>query len=121
MSAYQPAKLMRLHFSEHHRYKGKLLYEAIVEKCLELRIAGTTVLRGFEGFGEKAQIHRSHLFTHELPIIVTVVDSTENIERLASVVEEMMDTGLIAISDVQIKRIHKSKALPSAEKSPAPG
>lgn len=108
MPAYQPAKLMRLHFSEHHRYNGKLLYEAIVEKCLELKIAGTTVLRGFEGFGEKAQIHRSHLFTRELPIVVTIVDSAENIERLAPVVEEMMDTGLIAISDVQIKRVHKT-------------
>ena len=110
MSTYQPAKLMRLHFSERHRYKGKPLYEAIVEKCLELKIAGTTVLRGFEGFGEKAQIHRPHLFTHELPVVVTVVDSAEKIEQLAPVLEEMMDTGLIAISDVQVKRIHKSKA-----------
>lgn len=110
MPTYQPAKLMRLHFSERHRYKEKPLYEAIVEKCLELKIAGTTVYRGFEGFGEKAQIHRPHLFTHELPVVVTVVDSAEKIEQLAPVLEEMMDTGLIAISDVQVKRIHKSKA-----------
>jgi hypothetical protein len=104
---------MRLHFSERHRYKGKLLYEAIVEKCLELKIAGTTVLRGFEGYGEKAQIHRSHLFTHDLPVVVTIVDSAENIERLAPIVEEMMDTGLIAVSDVQIKRIQKRKSAPN--------
>jgi len=107
---YQPAKLMRLHFSEHHRYKGKPLYEAIVQKCLELKIAGTTVLRGLEGYGGMAQIHRSHLLTHDLPIVITIVDSAENIERLAPIVEEMMDTGLIAVSDVQIKRIQKSKA-----------
>jgi PII-like signaling protein len=101
---------MRLHFSEHHRYKGKPLYEAIVQKCLELKIAGTTVLRGLEGYGGMAQIHRSHLLTHDLPIVITIVDSAENIERLAPIVEEMMDTGLIAVSDVQIKRIQKSKA-----------
>jgi uncharacterized protein len=110
MPIYQPAKLMRLHFSEHHRYKGKPLFEAIVEKCLELKIAGTTVLRGLEGFGGMAQIHRSHLLTHDLPIVVTIVDSAESIERLAPIVEEMMETGLIAVSDVQIKRIQKSKA-----------
>lgn len=110
MPTYQPAKLMRLHFSEHHRYKGKPLYEAIVEKCLELKIAGTTVLRGLEGYGGMAQIHRSHLLLHDLPIVITIVDSAENIERLAPIVEEMMDTGLIAVSDVQIKRIQKSKA-----------
>ena len=110
MPTYQPAKLMRLHFSEHHRYKGKPLYEAIVQKCLELKITGTTVLRGLEGYGGMAQIHRSHLLTRDLPIVITIVDSAENIERLAPIVEEMMDTGLIAVSDVQIKRIQKSKA-----------
>jgi hypothetical protein len=100
---------MRLHISERHRYKGRPLYEAIVEKCLELKIAGATVLRGLEGYGEKAQIHRSHLLTHDLPVIITIVDSAENIDRLAPMVEEMMETGLIAVSDVQIRRIQKSK------------
>ena len=107
MSNYQPAKLMRLHFSEHDCYRGKPLYEAIVEKCLELKIAGATVLRGLEGYGGMAQIHRSHLLKHDLPTVVTIVDSAENIDRLAPIVEEMMDTGLIAVSDVQVKRIQK--------------
>lgn len=115
MSTYQPAKLMRLHLLERHRYKGKPLYEAIVEKCLELKIAGATVLRGFEGFGEKAQIHRSHLFTHDLPVVVTIVDSAENVDRLAPIVEEMMDTGLIAVSEVQVKRIQKKSVAPGVE------
>jgi uncharacterized protein len=109
MPTYQPAKLMRLHISERHRYKGRPLYEAIIEKCLELKIAGATVLRGLEGYGGMAQIHRSHLLTHDLPIVVTIVDSAENIDRLTPRVEEMMETGLIAVSDVQIRRIQKSK------------
>ena len=113
MPTYQPAKLMRLHFSEHHHYKGKRLYEAIVEKCLELKIAGATVLRGLEGYGGMAQIHRSHLLTHDLPIVITIVDSAENVDRLAPLVEEMMETGLIAISDVEIRRIQKSKSASS--------
>jgi PII-like signaling protein len=110
MPTYQPAKLMRLHFSEYHRYNAKPLYEAIVEKCLELKIAGATVLRGLEGYGGTAHIHRAHLFTHDLPVVVTIVDSAENIERLSLIVEEMMETGLIVVSDVQIKRIQKSKS-----------
>jgi len=110
MSTYQPAKLMRLHFSEHHRYQGRPLYDAIVEKCLELKIAGATVLRGLEGYGGMAQIHRPHLLSHDLPVVVTIVDSSENIERLLPVLESMMDTGLIAISDVQTRRIQKRSA-----------
>ena len=104
----QPGKLLRVHFSEHDRYRGKPLYEAIVEKCRELKIAGATVFRGLEGYGESTEIHRSHLVSHDLPIVLNVVDSAENIARLLPAVEEMMDKGLIAISDVTVLRIQKA-------------
>jgi len=105
-----PGKILRLHFSERDRYQGKPLYEAIVDKCRELRIAGATVYRGLEGYGEAAEIHRSHVLTHDLPIIVSIIDSPENIARILPVVEEMMDKGLIAMSDVEVIRIQRSSA-----------
>ena len=108
MPAEAPAKLLRIHFSERDRYGGKPLYEAIVEKCRELKIAGATVFRGFEGYGEKAELHKRHLLGHDLPIVVTIVDSAQNIERLLPAIEEMMDTGMIAISDVSVRRIQKA-------------
>ncbi len=112
MPAPTPAKILRLHFSEHDRFKGKPLYEAVVEKCRELHIAGATVYRGLEGYGETAEVHRAHLLTHDLPIVVSIVDSAENIARLLPVVEEMMDKGLIAMSDVEVIRIQRSKPNP---------
>lgn len=108
MQNYQPAKLLRLHFTERDRYAGKPLYEAIFQKCQELKIAGATVFRGLEGYGDTAEIHRSHILTHDLPIVVQIVDSEENIQRLLPIVEEMMDKGLIAMSDVNIIRIQKA-------------
>jgi uncharacterized protein len=90
---------------ESDKYQGKPLYEAIVRKCLELSIAGATVFRGLEGYGESAPIHRSHLVTHDQPIVVTIVDSEDNVRRLLPIVEEMMDKGLIALSDVEMFRI----------------
>lgn len=110
MQNYQRAKLLRLHFTERDRHGGKPLYEAILEKCRQLKIAGATVFRGLEGFGDTAEIHRSHLLTHDLPIVVQIVDSEENIQRLLPVVENMMDKGLIAISDVDVLRIQKAAA-----------
>lgn len=105
---YQPAKLLRLHLTERDRRDDQPLYEAIIEKCRELKIAGATVYRGLEGYGDTAEIHRSHLLTHDLPIVIQIVDSAENIQRLLPVVEEMMETGLIAVSDVRIARIQKT-------------
>jgi len=112
MRTVKKAKLLRLHFGESDRYKGKPLYEAIVHRCKELKIAGATVFRGLEGYGETAEIHRHHLVRKDQPIVVTIVDTPENLERLISEVGEMMDTGMIATSDVEYMRI---------EKPPAPG
>jgi PII-like signaling protein len=109
---FQPAKLLRLHFTERDRWGGKPLFEAIIQKCQELKIAGATVFRGMEGYGDTAEIHRSHLLSHDLPIVVQIVDSDENIRRLLPAVEEMMGTGLIAISDVSVVRVQRTPSAP---------
>ena len=112
MRTVKRAKLLRLHFGESDQYKGKPLYEAIVHRCKELKIAGATVFRGLEGYGETAEIHRHHLTRKDQPIIVTIVDTPENLARLIPEVEDMMDTGMIATSDVDYMRIEKP---PTAE------
>ncbi|MGA3019474.1 MAG: DUF190 domain-containing protein [Bryobacteraceae bacterium] len=107
MRTVKNAKLLRLHFGESDRYNGKPLYEAIVNRCKELKIAGATVFRGLEGYGETAEIHRHHLTRKDQPIVVTIVDTPENLGRLIPEVEEMMDTGMMATSDVEYLRIEK--------------
>ncbi|MGB9459061.1 MAG: DUF190 domain-containing protein [Bryobacteraceae bacterium] len=110
MRTVKKAKLLRLHFGESDRYNGQPLYEAIVHRCKELKIAGATVFRGLEGYGGTAEIHRHHLMRKDQPIIVTIVDTPENMARLIPEVEAMMDTGMIATSDVEYMRIEKPPA-----------
>jgi uncharacterized protein len=110
MRTVKRAKMLRLHFGEGDLYKGKPLYEAIVSRCMELKIAGATVFRGLEGYGETAEIHRHHLIKKDQPIVVTIVDTPENVDRLIPEVEEMMDTGMIATSEVEYMRIEKPPA-----------
>ncbi len=105
MRTTKPAKLLRLHFNEADQYRGKPLYEAIVDRCKELGIAGATVSRGLEGYGETAEIHRRHLVRKDRPIVVAIVDTAENVARLIPEMEAMMDTGMIAVSDVEYIRI----------------
>jgi len=106
----QPAKLLRIHCSESDRYKGKPLYEAIVEQCRQHKIAGATVFRGLEGFGETAGLRKSHLTWHDQPVVIAIVDSAENIDRVVRVAEEMMDTGMMAVSEVRAIRVEKNVA-----------
>jgi PII-like signaling protein len=107
MRTVKKAKLLRLHFCESDQYNGNPLYEAIVNRCKELKIAGATVFRGLEGYGETAEIHRHHLIGKDQPVVVTIVDTPENLGRLIPEVEAMMDTGMIATSDVEYMRIEK--------------
>ena len=107
MPQAQPAEILRIHISESDRHQGKPLYEAIVARCRELKIAGATVFRGVEGYGETAQIHKAHMVRSDRPIIITIVDTAENVQRVIPVVAEMMDTGLIATSAVQMICLQK--------------
>ena len=107
MQQAQPAEILRIHISETDRDRGKPLYEAIVEKCRELKIAGATVFRGLEGYGETAEMHKAHLVHSDRPIVISVVDTVENIQRLIPVVAGMMDTGLMATSPVEMIRVQK--------------
>jgi PII-like signaling protein len=108
MQPAQPAEILRVHISEADRDGGKPLYEAIVAKCRELKIAGVTVFRGLEGYGETAEMHKAHLVHSDRPIVITVVDTAENIQRLIPVIAEMIDTGLMATSEVQMIRVQKT-------------
>jgi PII-like signaling protein len=108
MQPIRTARILRIHTSETDRYQGKPLYEAIVAKCRELRIAGATVFRGLEGYGETAEMHRGHLMRHEQPIVIVIVDAAENLEHLIPIVEQMMTTGVLASSEVATIRVQKA-------------
>jgi len=104
------AKMLRIYFGEDDKWHGKPLYRAIVEKCRELDIAGATVLRGIEGYGASTLIHRSHLlsFSSDAPVMVSVIDSEEKVEKLIPYLDGMVAEGLIATSDVEvIKYVHQ--------------
>ncbi len=102
--------MLRIHFGEDDKWKNRPLYRAIVEKCRELDIAGATVLRGIEGYGASTLIRRKHrlVFSHDAPVMVSVIDSEDKIQSLLPFLDEMVDEGLIAMSDVEvIKYVHQ--------------
>jgi len=107
------AKMLRIHFGEDDQWKGQPLYRAIVEKCRALDLAGATAFRGIEGYGASTLIRRPHhlSFSHDAPVMVSVIDSEEKIQKLIPFLDEMVAEGLIAISDVEvIKYVHQDGA-----------
>lgn len=105
------ATMLRIHFGEDDRWHGKPLYRAIVEKCRELDIAGATVFRGIEGYGASTLIRKPHhllSFSHDAPVMVSVIDSDDKVRKLIPQLDAMVADGLIAISEVEvIKYVHQ--------------
>lgn len=104
------AKMLRIHFGEDDKWQGKPLYEAVVSKCRELDIAGATVFRGIEGYGASSLMHKHHLLrSSDLPIMISVIDTEDKIRTLIPVLDEMVDEGLIAMSEVEVIRyVHQN-------------
>ena len=107
MSNARQGRLLRIHLCESDASGGRP-NEVIIEKCRDLGIAGATVLRGLEGYGETAEVHRSGLLRSDQPIVVVVVDTQDRVSTLLAEVEKIMTSGTIAISDVEMLRIDRS-------------
>jgi PII-like signaling protein len=98
------AKMLRIYIGEDDRWEDEPLHEAIVKKLRMMDIAGATVYRGILGYGANQRMHKSGFLglSHDLPLMITVVDSVEKIRRAVTVLDEMVDEGLLVLSDVEV-------------------
>jgi PII-like signaling protein len=103
--------LLRVFMGESDRQHGKPSYQAMVEMLRREKISGATVIRGILGYGPHSQPHTINILrlSQDLPIIVEVVDSQENIDRVLPQIEEMAQNGLITMEKVQVVRYGDSK------------
>jgi PII-like signaling protein len=105
-------KLLRIFVGESDTHKGKSLYEAIVLKARELNLAGATVFRGIMGYGASSRIHSIKLLrlSEDLPVMIEIVDSEDNINKILPFLDETVKEGLITIEKVTIiKYRHNEK------------
>jgi PII-like signaling protein len=96
--------LLRIFIGESDTWHGRPLYEAIVRRVREEGLAGATVLRGIEGFGAHSRIHSSRILrlSEDLPVVVEIVDTAENVERVLPLLDEMVSEGMVTLERVRV-------------------
>lgn len=106
MDIPENATLLRIHIGESDSFEGRPLYEAIVLKARESRLAGATVLRGAMGFGRSSQLHTSKILrlSDDLPLVVEMVDAEEKIQAFLPIIEAMVGDGLVTLEKVRVVR-----------------
>jgi PII-like signaling protein len=109
------ARMLRIHFGESDKWQGKPLHEAIVAKSQELGMAGAIVYRGIEGYGTSTRIrHSGHwTFSSDAPIMLSIIDTEDQIKKLIPHLDAMVEEGLIAMSDVEVIRYVRQEGVRS--------
>ena len=92
-----PGKMMRIYVGDKDRWRDRPLYEALVESLRAHDMAGVTVFRGIAGFGPQRQARG-----HNLPVMLSVVETEERIHAYLPLLEEMLGEGLVVLSDVEV-------------------
>lgn len=97
-------KLLKIYISESSRYKSHNLTNALISKFKEIGMAGATVSRSIEGYGQSKAIHSMKVLdlSSSLPIIIEVVDTFEKIDEAIVIAKEMVNEGLIITAEVDV-------------------
>ena len=97
--------LLRILIGENIQHKAKPLYEWLVVKARESGLAGATVTRGIMGYGANSRIHTSKIlrFSEDLPVIIEMVDSKENLEAFLKEVDDVIEVGLATLEKADVR------------------
>jgi PII-like signaling protein len=112
------AKLMRIYVGENDKWSDKPLYKALIESMRANDIAGVTVYQGILGYGANRRIHKDsalHL-SHDRPMMLSVVETEEKLQAYFPILDQMVQQGLVVLSDVDIIKYTHNIATPEQRK-----
>ncbi len=104
MQAPTEARRLTIYLGESDSWRGRSLYMSILETLREAGIAGGTVTRALAGYGAHSRIRTQtiEVLSMDLPIVIAVIDTPENIDRALTLISPMVREGLITLEDVRI-------------------
>ena len=99
------AARLRIHIGVNDTFEDRPLVDAIIALAREMGMAGATAIRGMSGFGQSSHIHRIELvLSHDLPIVIEIVDERSKIDAFLPEVQGMIGSGLVTLEPVTVLR-----------------
>jgi len=105
------AKLMRIYIGESDRWQDQPLHDALVRAMRAHDLAGATVYGGILGYGAHRRVHKEKPLnlSHDRSIMISVVDTEAKLQSFLPIVDEMVQEGLVVLSEVDIiKYAHRA-------------
>ncbi len=107
-----PAKKLTVYVDESDKFGGKSVYEVLLDIFYKKKIAGVSVFRGVAGYGSDGVFHTSKMLelSTSLPVKIEAVDSEEMITGVLPDVADIVEKGLIEISDTYVVKCCRKKS-----------
>lgn len=104
MSLAGPVRRLMIIVDEDVRVDHHPLFMEIVRRARDAGMAGASAFRGVEGFGASHHLHTSRLLdlSDQMPVMIIIIDTPDNIDRFTPQLTELMNSGIIAIDDVEV-------------------
>lgn len=110
--------LVRIFIGSMDKWHLQPLEIALVERLHKEGFAGATVLHGTAGFGAHSRLHSAHILrlSEDLPVVVEVVDTEEQIQKLLPILDEMVPEGLVTMEKVHVLKYAARPRAPKGTK-----
>lgn len=97
-------QLLRLFIDDADTYQGRPLYQAVLEKVREAGLSNAVVFRAAKGFGTHRRLHTdAHPdYATEVPVVIEVVGTAEEVGRLLPFLDEASPEGLLTVEGVKL-------------------
>ena len=99
-------KLLKIYIDTTDKFDGQPLWEALLQKVKEERLAGATVHKAVAGIGAFSEVHSFKVWAlaQELPLVIEIIDDEAKIHAFLDTVDGMMHNALITLTDTEVIR-----------------
>ena len=97
-------KLLKIYIDTNDKYEGEPLWQVILQEAKEEGLSGATVYKSVSGMGIHSEIRTTQIIalSQSLPLVIEMIDDEEKIRTFLSRLDEIMEEGLVTLSDVEV-------------------
>jgi PII-like signaling protein len=95
-------KLLRIYTDEAAYFGDRRVFEVIVIRAREARLAGATVLSALIGFGRGSHVHSRHFLDEDRSVVVEIVEDESKLRRFVAGLTDLPSLGLMTLEQVEV-------------------
>lgn len=114
MSDTTPYNVIEIFTNEDARFGKKPLYEAVIHAVRDMKIAGRCyVTKGSDACYENGEVSTRSILSlsFNLPVKIDIIIPSTELDRTLAVIEEMVEDGVVAFRELNIRSHHAKKHL----------